>query len=316
MNDVHRPVMINEVISYLAPKPGSRLLDGTVGFGGHAEALLQASDDVEILGIDRDWDALTEADKRLTSFGDRVHLAHGRYSEMQKVLGTVGWDLVDGVLLDLGVSSAHLDRPERGFSFRFDAPLDMRMDQRASTTAATILNTADEAELRRIFQDYGEERKAGRVARAVVRRRKERPWSRTKEFAELVTRIVGPARHGHLPPPTRCFQALRIAVNDELGELKRGLDAAVEVLASGGRLVVVSFHSLEDRIVKHVYREAAKTCICPPDFPECRCQKQATLRVLTRKPVQASDAELAVNPRASSAKLRAAERLPTQNVIP
>jgi 16S rRNA (cytosine1402-N4)-methyltransferase len=285
------------------------VIDGTVGGGGHAEAILKAAADVHLLGIDRDDEALAAAGMRLSDFGPRVSLVRGSYTEMRELARDQGWSEVDRILLDLGVSSHQIDTGNRGFSHRQDGPLDMRMDRRSPVTAASILNRASQEELARIFREYGEERQAARVAHAVVERRQQRPWERTGEFAELVTRIVGHPRHGHLPPATRCFQALRIAVNQELEQLQQGLERAVELLAPGGRLVVISFHSLEDRMVKNFFRQAALTCVCPPDFPECRCDKQATLKVLTRKPEQATAEELEQNRRAAPAKLRAAEKL-------
>lgn len=305
----HQPVLTSQVLAYLAVKPGCRVIDGTLGAGGHAEAILKSAEDVHLLGIDRDDEALAAAKARLQGFGSRVHLVRGSYTEMPVLVEELGWPRADRILLDLGVSSHQIDTANRGFSHRQDGPLDMRMDRRSRVTAAGILNHASQEELTRIFREYGEERYAARVAHAAVERRQQRPWERTGEFAELVSRIVGRPRHGHLPPPTRCFQALRIAVNQELEQLQQGLEQAVELLAPGGRLVVISFHSLEDRMVKNFFRQAALTCVCPLDFPECRCDKQATLKVLTRKPQQATPEELEQNRRAAPAKLRAAEKL-------
>jgi 16S rRNA (cytosine1402-N4)-methyltransferase len=231
---------------------------------------------------------------------------------MSAALAEVHWEHVDVVLLDIGVSSPQIDLPSRGFSFRHDGPLDMRMDRRDRLTAATILNTWDEMELTRVLSEFGEEPMARPLARAIVARRQERPWERTSELAELAERVVGRRSSRSLPPATRCFQALRLAVNDELGELARGLEAAVEVLAPAGRLAVIAFHSLEDRMVKQFLRYEALECVCPPDCPVCVCDKTARLRSLTRKPVVASAAEIARNPRAAPARLRAAERLATE----
>jgi 16S rRNA (cytosine1402-N4)-methyltransferase len=271
--------------------------------------LLERIPGCEILGIDRDDTALQAASRRLQPYAERVHLYRGPFSALADFAAENGWETVDGVLLDLGVSSPQIDTPARGFSHRFDGPLDMRMDRRLTETAATILNTESEEELADIFFCYGEERHARQVARAVVRRRQEKPWARTAEFAELVEQVVGRAKHGP-PPATRCFQALRIAVNDELGELDRALEAAVQLLAPGGRLAVISFHSLEDRIVKQFFRHEASSCICPPDLPVCVCGKIPTLRAVTRKPAVASPAERESNPRSAPAKLRVAEKLP------
>lgn len=309
MDATHTSVMPSEVREFLAIGPGKRYIDGTLGAGGHAAMILAAHPDVEVLGIDRDREAIEEAARQLERFGQRLHLRRAQFSRMAALADALGWRDVHGVVLDVGVSSRQLDQPQRGFSYRQDGPLDMRMDRGAPITAAQLLNTADEDTLRRIFRDYGEERRARQVARAVVRRRQEAPWARTGEFAELVAQIVGRSKRDKSPAPTRCFQALRIAVNEELDELQSGLEAAVEILAPGGRLVVISFHSLEDRIVKQFFRESSRDCVCPPDFPACRCTKVATLKVLTRKPVRPMERELAQNRRAAPAKLRAAEKL-------
>jgi len=246
--------------------------------------------------------------RRLSSFGARVKLKQGGYSAMAGYAAELGWREADGVVLDLGVSSHQLDTARRGFSHRADGPLDMRMDRTEAVTAAAILNTAAEGELVRIFRDYGEEKRARRVAAAVVARRREKPIMRTGEFAELAEQAVGHALRGRLPPATRCFQALRIAVNRELQELEEGLRAASALLRDGGRLVVISFHSLEDRMVKNSFREAARSCVCPPDFPVCRCGKESELTILTRKPLRPTAAEVERNRRAAPARLRAAEK--------
>lgn len=305
----HIPVLAEEVLHAFAGLERPRIIDGTVGLGGHAAMLLEHLPGSEILGIDRDDTALAVASRRLEPYAGRVHLFRGAFSALAEFAAEAGWETVDGVLLDLGVSSPQLDIPARGFSHRFDGPLDMRMDRRLKETAATILNTESEEELADIFHCYGEERHARRVARAVVRRREEKLWSRTAEFAELVEQIVGRPKHGP-PPATRCFQALRIAVNDELNELDRTLAAAMELLAPGGRLAVISFHSLEDRIVKQTFRHEASSCVCPPDLPICICDKTPRLRLVTRKPRTASAAERERNPRSAPAKLRVAEKLP------
>ncbi len=254
----HQPVLPEEVMEYLVTPGGSRYLDGTLGGGGHARLLLQQVPVAEVLGIDRDDAALKAARECLAEFGERAHVARGTYADMTGLAAELGWKKVDGILLDIGVSSFQIDTPERGFSLRHDGPLDMRMDWRLRVTAASILNTTEEAELARIFWEYGEERKSRQVARAVVNRRKERPWMRTGEFAEMLDKVVGRTRHGP-PAPTRCFQALRIVVNGELEQLEKGLRAAVDLLNPGGRLVVISFHSLEDRMVKRFFRDEAKS---------------------------------------------------------
>lgn len=310
MSPSHQAVLLDEVVAHLAPVSPVRIIDGTVGYGGHAGALLDRWPESELLGIDRDEDALRSAAAVLAPFGERVHLVHGRYSEMDKAAADLGWTTVDAILLDIGVSSAQLDTPLRGFSYRFDGPLDMRMDRRDRLTASVILNTWSEEQLRRIFRDYGEERHARRVAAAIVRRREKRPWAKTGELAALLDEVIGRRAAGGLPPATRCFQALRIAVNRELAELEQGLRVATELLRAPGRLAVISFHSLEDRIVKHFIRHEAATCVCPPGCPVCICGKVARLRAITRRPIRASAAEIERNPRSSSAKMRVAERLP------
>jgi 16S rRNA (cytosine1402-N4)-methyltransferase len=305
----HQPVMLEEVCEHLKAVPGGRYIDGTVGLGGHTEAVLSRFPDSHVLGVDRDRDALAQAGQRLAGFGDRVVLVQGSYSEMERHATQVGWDRVDGILLDIGISSMQLDTAGRGFSHRLDGPLDMRMDRRGPVTAATIVNTWTEDQLTDVFRRYGEERRARQVARAVVAEREERPFARTAELAELLQRVVGQRRGPTLPPATRCFQALRIAVNRELAELEAGLVSALKLLRPGGRLVVISFHSLEDRIAKHFFRHEAAICVCPPGLPICVCGKKATLQILTRKPLRPSAEELDMNRRAGSAKLRAVERL-------
>jgi 16S rRNA (cytosine1402-N4)-methyltransferase len=307
---IHRSVLLRELVDSMAVSNGQRFIDGTLGAAGHAEALLQALPQSQLIGIDRDPQAIQAASQRLAPFAERAHCVQGRYSELASIAAQFGWQQVDGVFLDIGVSSPQIDDPQRGFSFRFTGPLDMRMNPQDSLTAANILNDYSEKELADIFYHYGEERMARRVARAVVARRDDKAWETTDEFAELLERIVGRGRQHGLPPATRCFQALRIAVNGELDELRGGLDAALSLLRPGGRLAVISFHSLEDRIVKHFLRHEAASCTCPPELPVCVCDKKARLAIITKRPITASAAELAENPRAASAKLRVAERLP------
>lgn len=305
----HIPVLQQEAIRLLRELPGQRIVDGTLGGGGDTQALLEQDDKREVLGIDRDPAALEAATRRLAPFGDRFHPWHGTFSQMEMAVAQQGWKTVDGILLDIGVSSPQIDTPERGFSFRFDAPLDMRMDPTsADPTAADLLNTLPQEALADLFWTYGEERLSRPIARAIVERRRERPWATTGELAQLLERIVGRARQHGLPPPTRVFQALRIAVNHELEELEEALRAAERLLAPGGRLVVISFHSLEDRIVKRFFQHAALACLCPPAVPRCICHKQITFQPLTKKPITATEEELAQNPRATCAKLRAAQR--------
>ncbi|MFA4944168.1 MAG: 16S rRNA (cytosine(1402)-N(4))-methyltransferase RsmH [Lentisphaeria bacterium] len=309
----HIPVLLQPVLELLRPEGCRRLVDGTLGGAGHAAALLAAAPaDAELLGSDRDDAALAAARARLAPFAPRVHLVRGSYAQMAEFAAALGWEdaTVDAILLDLGVSSPQIDTPDRGFAHRFDGPLDMRMDRRQRLTAATLLNHTPEAELARIFREYGEEPQARRLAHAIVERRERQPWERTAELAALVGKVAGRPFQRGLPAATRVFQALRIAVNGELAELRAGLAAALRLLRPGGRLAVISFHSLEDRIVKEFIRHEALSCVCPPGLPVCVCQKQATLRPVTKKPVTAAAAELAANRRAAPAKLRVAERLP------
>ncbi len=307
----HIPVLKTEVLQVLTfpdDRP-ARLVDGTLGGGGHSAALLERYPGLELLGIDRDEAALEAAAKRLAFARDRVTLVRGNYSELDSLARRRGWDEVDGVLLDIGVSSPQLDQTDRGFSWRFDGPLDMRMDRRGSLTAARLLNQASEAQLAEIFREYGELKSARRLAAAIAARRNERPFAVTGDLVVLCDEVLGRSRPGRLPLPTLVFQALRIAVNDELNELDRGLRAALELLAPGGVLAVISFHSLEDRRVKEFIRAEGRGCICPPELPVCRCGHRARLEPLTRRALTAGEAELNVNRRAASAKLRAARKL-------
>ncbi len=306
----HVPVLSKEVLHFLNPRRDGVYVDGTVGGGGHAELLLdQVQGDARLIGIDRDPEALEAASARLERFKDRVTLVRSNFSALQSVLDRLGIDSVDGVLLDLGVSSHQLDTEERGFSY-WGNKLDMRMGPDAEKTAAQLLAELDEGEIERILREYGEERWAARIARFVVERRKVRPIVDVEDFVSVIkAAIPAGARQGGPHPARRSFQALRIAVNRELESLETGLAAAVDRLRPGGRLAVISFHSLEDRIVKTFMRDESKGCTCPPDLPVCACEKKPRLRVLTRKPVAAGDEELKANPRSRSAKLRAAERV-------
>jgi 16S rRNA (cytosine1402-N4)-methyltransferase len=300
-----------EVLELLAPRPGGIYLDGTVGGGGHARLILEASSpDGQLIGLDRDPAALAAAASVLAPFGERVRLCRGSFAVLDETLANLGVPLVDGILLDLGVSSHQLDTPERGFSFREEGPLDMRMDPGQPTSAAELLAQADAAELKRIFRDYGEERWAGRIAREIVRSRNEVALRTTRQLAELVCRTVpGGYQPQRIHPATRVFQALRIAVNDELEAVPAGLAAALRSLRPGGRLVVISFHSLEDRLVKQGFRAAASPCTCPPRLPVCVCQRKAEVKLLTARGIRPGAAENIANPRARSAVLRAIERL-------
>jgi 16S rRNA (cytosine1402-N4)-methyltransferase len=297
----HEPVMLEEAIGWLAPQAGGRYCDATVGLGGHTRALLERSaPDGRVIGLDRDASALATVRAELEAYGDRLTLVHARFSQARAVLEQIGAVPVDGFLVDLGVSSPQLDRPERGFSFRADGPLDMRMDATGGgETAADLLRRVDEAELARIIRDYGEERHAMRVARAIVDARRQGPIDTTGQLAAIVARAV-PGREWGKNPATRTFQALRISVNEELDELERFLAVVADCLRPGGRLVVIAFHSLEDRIVKHRLRAlAGRGGGAAP----------AVLRLLTKHVVVPSDAERARNPRSRSARLRAVERV-------
>jgi 16S rRNA (cytosine1402-N4)-methyltransferase len=307
----HEPVLIREVLESLVLKPGGIYVDGTVGGGGHAQAILAATaPDGIVIGIDRDDDALSESARVLEAFGARTFLVKGNYADMKGILSRLGMERVDGIVLDLGVSSHQLETAGRGFSFTKPAPLDMRMDRDAPWTARELVNTADPRELKRILREYGEELQAGRIARAIVERRKAGPIETTDELAGIIASAM-PARmsHGRIHPATRTFQALRIAVNDELESLHRGIASGIDSLKEGGRFSVISFHSLEDRMVKDLFRDASRGCRCPPDLPVCACGGRPRLRVITRKPVRPGEEEVEHNPRARSAKLRTAERI-------
>jgi 16S rRNA (cytosine1402-N4)-methyltransferase len=295
----HEPVLLEEAMTWLRPRPGASFCDATVGLGGHARVILERSaPDGRLIGIDRDRDALAEARVALQTFGDRVTLVHAPFSRARAVLAELGVVAVDGFLLDLGVSSPQLDRPERGFSFRSSGPLDMRMDQSGGETLGDFLRRVDEGELEHVIREYGEERYAGRIARAIVQARDVAAHRSTAELAAVVARAM-PHHERHKNPATRTFQALRIVLNDELGQLNDFLDGVTECLRPGGRLCVIAFHSLEDRIVKRRLRLLAGRDGGGP----------ARLRILTKHVVVAGDEERARNPRARSAKLRAAERI-------
>ena len=303
----HLPVLLDEVLALLVPdgRAPARVIDGTLGAGGHSAALLEAGAG-EVLGLDVDPQALGDARRTLAPFGQRAQVIHASYATITEQAAALGWQGVDAILLDLGVSSMQFDTPERGFSFRHDAPLDMRFDPTGDRpTAAGLVNILDADELADLFWRYGEERESRRIARALV---KGRPFQTTSELAAAIER-ASPRRHDdRIHPATRVFQALRIAVNDELGVVEATLPEAIDLLRPGGRLAVISFHSLEDRLVKDAFRLAATDCICPPHIPICVCGHVAAVELLTRKPITAKDAEMAANPRSRSAKLRAVEK--------
>jgi len=307
----HEPVMLEELLDSLNLRPDGIYVDGTLGGGGHARAILAATSPGGILvGIDRDDDALAESARVLEPFGRRAVLVKGNYADLKDLLARVGIERVDGIVLDLGVSSHQLEAAARGFSFSKPAPLDMRMDRDAPLSARDLVNRADARELERILRDYGEERQAGRIARAIVERRRAAPIETTDELAALIASAMPASmRHGRIHPATRSFQALRIAVNDELNSLARGIASGIDCLREGGRFSVITFHSLEDRMVKESFRDASRGCTCPADLPVCACGGRPRLRVLTRKPVRPGEGEMERNPRARSAKLRTAERI-------
>jgi len=311
MDVFHKPVLIEEVITSLQCRAGAVYVDGTLGGGGHAfEILRNSAPDGRLIGIDADGDALGEARKRLAPFGDRAILVKGNFADMETTLSGMNIEKVEGILLDLGVSSHQLDTAERGFSFTLDAPLDMRMDRTRGPSAYDLVHTLSVEELEDLIRKFGEERMAGRIARAIVERRTLSPIRTTADLASVVAgalpRTKGPSR---IHPATRTFQALRIAVNDELTHLHRAMTGGMECLKPGGRFSVISFHSLEDRIVKTAFRAGEKGCTCPPDLPVCACGRKPTMKVITRKPVVPGKDEIRDNPRARSAKLRTAERI-------
>lgn len=303
----HLPVLTAEVVELLSPAGPGLLVDATVGLGGHADALLRAQPGFRLVGLDRDPQALAGAGDRLREHGSRVRLVESSFDRLPSVLERLGEDAPSAILADLGCSSLQLDSPERGFSFAADGPLDMRMGAEGET-AAELLARVEMGELVRILRDFGEERRARAVARAILAQRERSPLRTTGELSRLVRGVVGAGDH-RIHPATRTFQALRIAVNDELGQLERFLEPAVRALRPGGRIAVIAFHSLEDRIVKHTLRRLVGRCTCPPGLPECRCEPQRVVRVLTPSPIRPGDDELAANPRARSSRLRAAERL-------
>ncbi|HET8796831.1 MAG TPA: 16S rRNA (cytosine(1402)-N(4))-methyltransferase RsmH [Thermoanaerobaculia bacterium] len=305
---IHEPVLFQEILEHLVPaRRDGVLVDATIGLGGHAEGLLERHPDVRLLGIDRDPEALERSRQRLSRFGDRVTLVRGRHESLIDILKQSGIVTISGLVADLGVSSMQLDDAARGFSFRFDAPLDMRMGSEGRT-AADLVNALDERALATILRDYGEEPMARRIARAIVEAREEAPIATTSRLAEVIRSVKRP-RFGDIDPSTLTFQALRIATNEELAGLDRFIDDAVSVLEPGARIAVISFHSLEDRIVKRAFRRLEGECTCPPNMPVCGCGAKALVTILTGRPLTASDEEEKRNPRSRSAKLRVAERV-------
>ena len=305
----HKPVLFEETIQSLAIRPEGLYIDGTMGGGGHSEAIVKQLTTGRLLSIDQDPDAMRAAGERLGKYPQSVRV-RGNFAQMGELARAQGMDAVDGVLLDIGVSSYQLDTPERGFSYHHDAPLDMRMDRSAGLTAFEVVNTWPREELRRILYAYGEERYAPQIAAAIDRRRAAAPISTTLELVDVIRSAMPPqALREKQHPAKRSFQAIRIAVNDELAAVDRMLQAAVPRLSPGGRLAVISFHSLEDRIVKNALAAFARGCTCPPDFPVCVCGRTPQARLITRKPILPSEEELAENNRSHSAKLRVCERI-------
>lgn len=308
MSVEHVPVLLDDVLEHLRPRPGGRYIDGTLGAGGHAAGILAASaPDGRLLAFDLDPEAIAFARQRLERFGDRVTYVHASYAEMGRVAPEHDFEDVDGILLDLGLSSRQLEAADRGFSFMREGPLDMRFDPTQEATAADLVNNLPAESLAGIFWRYGEEQNSRRYARAIV---DNRPIDTTTELADLIEREApGWMRRKRIHPATQVFQALRIAVNRELEALETGLEAAIDLLKPGGRVAVISFHSLEDRFVKNYFRDLTKDCICPPRQPICTCDVEPALRLIGRKPIMADDDEIEENPRSRSARLRVAEKL-------
>jgi 16S rRNA (cytosine1402-N4)-methyltransferase len=310
MPTYHESVMRNEVLHYLNIHMEGVIVDGTLGDGGHTEFILKnTAPEIRVFAIDRDSSAIERASERLSPFRDRVTLAHGNLGDIKELAAENGITSVVGVLMDLGVSSPQLDTAGRGFSIQHDGPLDMRMDSSQKTSAADLLIKLSDSELASIIKKFGEERYAKRVVRAIRREQEERPITTTSQLSQIVARVVTPSRHSRIHPATRTFQALRIAVNDELEQLKTALVDMMGLLHSTARVAAISFHSLEDRIVKTFFRDEEKGCSCPPKIPICVCGRMPALKILTRKPLVPSEEEVAQNPRSCSAKLRVAERI-------
>jgi 16S rRNA (cytosine1402-N4)-methyltransferase len=305
--DLHLPVLLEEVIGSLQPRSGKFYIDATLGLGGHAVAILDAcSPEGMLLGIDQDVEALRIASRRLSRYAGRYEVVHSNFSQLKEIAAARRIRDCDGILVDLGVSSLQLDSPERGFSFQQDGPLDMRMDRELPLTANEIVNYYNEKDLANLIYQLGEEPLSRKIARAIVR---ARPLHSTRDLASVIARTAHSRGTRRIHPATKTFQALRIYVNDELNRLAQFLQVATQLLASGGRILVVSFHSLEDRIVKETLRGLSSDCICPPGLPECVCGHKKVLRLITRKPIIPSPAEVGRNPRSRSAKLRVAEKL-------
>lgn len=306
----HTSVLLKEVLDNLAIKPDGIYVDGTLGGGGHSYHILERlTSGGRLIGIDQDTDAIRAAGERLSCFEDQVTIVHDNYEHIAEVLEDLSISAVDGILLDLGVSSYQLDNPERGFTYRTDAPLDMRMDQSSALTAREIVNTWSQEDIARILREYGEERCAGRIAANIVRRREKSPLETTGDLSEVIrASIPAKMREKGGNPDKRTFQAIRIACNRELDVLRDSLDTMIDLLKPGGRLCVITFHSLEDRIVKNAFKRNEKPCICPPEFPVCVCGRESKGRMVTRKAIAPGAEELKANRRSASAKLRVFEK--------
>lgn len=307
----HVPVLLEECMKALNLNDNGIYIDGTIGGAGHSSEILRRTQNSKLIGIDRDEEALTASKNRLQGVMERVTLVHSNFNNMKDVAESLGVSgNVDGILIDLGVSSYQLDNAERGFSFRFDSPLDMRMDKNAVISAYDVINSYDETKLKTIFKEYGEERFAGSIARKIVQKRQSKPIETTFELRDIILSSV-PRYKGHdgKSNVTKCFQAIRIEVNNELGDLEKAIRNAVELLKTGGRIAIISFHSLEDRIVKNTFKDLALNCVCPPDFPICVCDHRSSVKIVTNHPVTAGEEELKINSRSSSAKLRVAEKI-------
>ena len=310
MQKHHESVLAKEILQYLHPREDGLIVDGTLGNGGHTELILKnTAPGLRVLGIDRDEQAIERAGKRLAPFRNRVTLIHGNFSDIKNILKKANVMNVDGLLLDLGVSSPQLDSPERGFSFMRNGPLDMRMDSTQKTTAADLLVKLSDEELVLVIKEYGEERFAKRIVRAIRKAQEQNPITTTLQLSNIVSGVTHTPRPAKIHPATRTFQALRIAVNNELEHIKSALSDSLRILSASARIMVISFHSLEDRIVKNFFKDEEKGCVCPPRLPVCACGHKTRLKIITRRPVTPASEEVKRNPRASSSKLRVAERV-------
>ncbi len=310
MQKHHESVLAKEILQHLHPREDGLIVDGTLGNGGHTELILKnTAPGLRVLGIDRDEQAIERAGKRLAPFRNRVTLIHGNFSDIKNILKKANVMNVDGLLLDLGVSSPQLDSPERGFSFMRNGPLDMRMDSTQKTTAADLLVKLSDEELVLVIKEYGEERFAKRIVRAIRKAQEQNPITTTLQLSNIVSGVTHTPRPAKIHPATRTFQALRIAVNNELEHIKSALSDSLKVLSASACIMVISFHSLEDRIVKNFFKDEEKGCVCPPRLPVCACGHKTRLKIITRRPVTPASEEVKRNPRASSSKLRVAERV-------